>query len=72
MEGRSVISSLARVKKGKNVSMDVKRGLRHNIFLLMLMFWFRDIDVEWDTVVMSVYCQIKLPKRAMWCDKMGW
>ncbi len=32
-KGRSVIGSLARVMKGKNVSMEVKKGLRNSILL---------------------------------------
>ncbi len=31
VKGRSVIGSLERVKKGRNVSMEVKRGLRNGI-----------------------------------------
>ncbi len=34
MEGKSVIGSLARVMRGVNVSMEVKRGLRNSILLL--------------------------------------
>ncbi len=33
MRGRSVVGSLAGVMKGRNVSMDVKRGLRNSILL---------------------------------------
>ncbi len=33
MEGRSVVGSLVGVVKGRNVSMDVKRGLRNSILL---------------------------------------
>ncbi len=33
MKGRSVVGSLAGVMKGRNVSMDVKRGLRNSILL---------------------------------------
>ncbi len=43
VKGRSVIGSLARVMKGKNVSMEVKRGLGNSILLSTLI---RDLDVE--------------------------
>ncbi len=33
MRGRSVVGSLAGVMKGRNVSMDAKRGLRNSILL---------------------------------------
>ncbi len=33
MKGRSVVGSLAGVMKGRNVSMEVKRGLRNSILL---------------------------------------
>ncbi len=36
MKGRSVVGSLAGVMKGKNVSMEVKRGLRNSILLSTL------------------------------------
>ncbi len=36
MKGRSVVGSLAGVMKGRNVSMDVKRGLRNSILLSTL------------------------------------
>ncbi len=38
VKGRSVIGSLARVMKGRNVSMEVKRGLRNSILLPTLMY----------------------------------
>ncbi len=39
MRGRSVVGSLAGVMKGRNVSMDVKRGLRNSILLPTLTYW---------------------------------
>ncbi len=33
VKGRSVIGSLGRVMKGRNVSMEVKRGLRNSVLL---------------------------------------
>ncbi len=38
VKGRSVIGSLARVMKGRNVSMEVKRGLRNSILLQTLIY----------------------------------
>ncbi len=38
VKGRSVIGSLARVMKGRNVFIEVKKGLRNSILLLTLMY----------------------------------
>ncbi len=38
LKGRSVIGSLARVMKGGNVSVELKRGLRNCILLSLLMY----------------------------------
>ncbi len=38
VKGRSVIGSLARVMKGRNVSMEVKRGLKNSILLPTLTY----------------------------------
>ncbi len=38
MKGRSVVGSLAGVMKGRNVSMDVKRGLRNSTLLPTLTY----------------------------------
>ncbi len=38
MKGRSVVGSLTGVMKGRNVSMDVKRGLRKSILLPTLTY----------------------------------
>ncbi len=38
MKGRSVVGSLAGVMKGRNVPMDVKRGLRNSILLPTLIY----------------------------------
>ncbi len=46
MIGRSVVGSLAGVMKGRNVSMDVKRGLRNSILLPTLNIWVRELDIE--------------------------
>ncbi len=38
MKGRSVIGSLGRAMKGRNVSMEVKKGLRNSVLLLTLTY----------------------------------
>ncbi len=38
MKGRSVVGSLAELVKGRNVSMDVKRGLRNGVLLPSLTY----------------------------------
>ena len=38
VKGRCVIRSLARIMRGKNVSMEVKRGLRNSILLPTLTY----------------------------------
>ncbi len=38
MKGRSVVGSLAGVMKGRNVSMEVKRGLKNSILLPTLIY----------------------------------
>ena len=38
VKGRNVIGSLARIMKGRSVSMDVKRGLRNSIVLPTLTY----------------------------------
>ncbi len=38
MKGRSVVGLLVRATKGRNVSMDVKRGLRNSILLTTLIY----------------------------------
>ncbi len=38
MKGRSVVGSLAGIMKGRNVSMDVKRGLKNSILLPILTY----------------------------------
>ncbi len=38
VKGRNVVGSLAGVMKGRNVSVDVKRGLRNSILLPTLIY----------------------------------
>ncbi len=46
MKGRSVVGSLTWVMKGRNVSMDVKRGLRNSILLPTFNMWVGELDME--------------------------
>ncbi len=46
MKGRSVVGSLAGVMKGRNVSMDMKRGLRNSILLPTLNIWVGELGME--------------------------
>ena len=70
VKGRSVIGSLARNMKGRNVPMEVKRGLKNSILLLTLTFgsetWM------WNRALKSACCGNELLERDMWSDKMGW
>ena len=71
MKGRCVIGSPARVTKGRNVSMEVKRGLRNSILLPTLMYGSKTWDMEQDTAVNSAWCGNELSERSMRRDKMG-
>ncbi len=42
MKGRSVVGSLAGVMKGRNVSMEVRRGLRNSILLPTLTYGLKN------------------------------
>ncbi len=59
VKGRSVIGSLGRVMKGRNVSMEVKRGLRNSVLLPTLTYgseawtWNRAQQLRVRTVEMS-------------------
>ncbi len=46
MKFRSVVGSLTGVMKGRNVSMDVKRGLRNSILLPTCTIWVGELDME--------------------------
>ncbi len=66
MKGRSVVGSLAGVMKGRNVSMEVKRGLRNSILLPTLNIWTGELDMEWGTAVEGACCRDELPERIVW------
>ncbi len=42
MKGRSVVGLLSGVMKGKNVSVDMKKGLRNSILLPTLTYWLKN------------------------------
>ncbi len=68
MKGRSVVGSLAGVMEGRNVSMDVKRGLRNSILLSALNMWVLELDMEWTAAVESACCRDELPERSVWSE----
>ncbi len=65
MKGRSVVSPLAGVMKGRNVSMVMKRGLRNSILLPTLNIWVGELDMEWSAAVEGVCCRNELPERSV-------
>ncbi len=68
MRGRSIVGSLAGVIKGRNVCMDVKRGLRNSIVLATLNIWVGELDMECGTAVKSACCRDELPERSVWSE----
>ncbi len=68
MKGWSVVGSLAGVMKGRNVSMDVKRGLRNSILLPTLNTWVRELNMEWGAAVERACCRDELSKRSVWSE----
>ena len=45
-KGSNIMGLFVKLMKGKNVSIEVKRGLRNSILLPMFMY-IRNLDVEW-------------------------
>ncbi len=67
MKGRSVVGSLAGVMKGRTVSMDVKRGLRHSILLPTLTYGSE--NWTWNGAQQSrVRAVDELLERSMWSE----
>ncbi len=71
VKSMSVIGSLARVMKGRNVSMYVKRGLRNSIVLPTLTY--RSETWMWNRVQQSRVTAVEMSylRGGMWNDKMG-
>ncbi len=58
MRGRSVVSSLAGVMNGRNVSTDVKRGLRKSIILPTLTYGSE--NWTWHRAQQSRVCAVEM------------
>ncbi len=67
---RNAIGSIARVMKGRNVSMEVKRGLRNSIFLPTLMYgsetWM------WNRAQQSRVCVVEMSNLKGVCGVTRW
>ncbi len=63
MKGSSVVGSLTGIMKERNVSMDVKRGLRNTILLSTHIIWVGDVDA-----VESTCCRDELPEGSVWSE----
>ncbi len=70
MKGRSVVESLAGVMKGRNVSMDVKRGLRNSTLLLTLTY--RSENQTLSKVQQSRVCAVEVSYLRGACRGTGW
>ncbi len=62
----SVLTTVPRSPlKERNVSMDVKRGMRNSI-LLPTNIWVGELDMEWGAAVEDACCSDELPERSVW------
>ena len=68
-KGTCVIWSLARIKRERNVSMEVNKGSRNSI-LLSILTYGSDLDMEYGTSFKNACCGNELFWRSMWHDKM--
>ncbi len=58
MKGRNVVGSLTGVMKGRNVSMDVKKGLRNSILLPTLTYGSE--NWTWNGAQQSRVCTVEM------------
>ncbi len=70
MKSRWVIGSLARVMRGRNVSMEVKRGLRNSILLPTLMYGSE--TWTWNRVQQSRVCAVEMSYLTGACGVTRW
>ncbi len=71
LKGRSVVGSLAGIMKGRNVSMDMKRGLRNSVLLPTLTYGSE--NWTWNRAQQSGERAVdELPERNVWSEEMGW
>ncbi len=70
VKGRSVIGSLARVMKGRSVSMEVQRGLRNSILLPTLMYGSE--TWTWNRAQQSRVCTVEMSYLSGECGVTRW
>ncbi len=70
MKGRSVGASLAGVMNGRNVSMDIKRGLRNSIFLSTLTY--RSENWAWNGAQQSSVRAVEMSYLRGACGVSRW
>ncbi len=70
MKCRNVIEELVRVKKGRNVSMEVKKGLKNSILLPTLMYG-SDTGM-WNMAQQPKVCATKISYLRRACGVKGW
>ncbi len=70
MKGRSVVGSLAAVTKGRNVSMDMERGLRKSILLPTLTYWSE--NWTWNGAQQSGVCAVEMSFLRGACGVSRW
>ncbi len=70
MKGRSIIGSLARVMRGRNVSMEVKRGLRNSLLLPTLTYGSE--TWTWNRAQQSRVCAVEMSYLRGACGVTRW
>ncbi len=70
MKGRSVVGLLTGVMKGRNVSMDVKRGLRNSILLPTLTYVLE--NWTWNRAQQSRVCAVEMSCLRGTCGVSRW
>ncbi len=70
MKGRNVIGSLARVMKGRSVSMEVKRGLRNSILMSTLIYGSE--TWTWNRAHQSRVCVVEMSYLRGACAVTRW
>ncbi len=69
-KGKSVVGSFAGVMKGRNVSMDVKRGLRNSILLPTLTYGSK--NWTWNGAQQSRVCAVEMSYLRGACGVSRW
>ncbi len=68
MKGRSVVGSLAGVMKGRNVYMDVRRGLRNSILLPTVTYGSENWAWNGMDGIESACCRDELPEKSVFSE----